>query len=159
MVARPRAEGMDGSHAETQHIRGRGGEFSIPEWKLAQRPFSLLRGPIPGKAAQQAVPLLEDMTISRQCPEIGSARLADGHIEISPARAGRSGDKTDILWREVDGCELSDGVHRAHGSIIESNNFLERALPSLAQSQADLDVMDSVASLECPPESSIRRNR
>jgi hypothetical protein len=59
----------------------------------------------------------------------------------------------------VDGCELSDGVDRAHGSIIESNNFLERALPSLAQSQADLDLMDSVASLECPPESSIRRNR
>jgi hypothetical protein len=52
--------------------------------------------------------------------------------------------------------ELPNGVNRAHRLIIKSHHFLERALASFTQSDADFNLMDSVASLEFSPESSER---
>jgi hypothetical protein len=59
----------------------------------------------------------------------------------------------------VDHCELPNGVDGPHGLIIKSNHFLERALTSLAQSDANLDLVDSVTSLEFASETSIRGHR
>jgi hypothetical protein len=58
----------------------------------------------------------------------------------------------------MDGRELPNGVNGAHRLIIKSHHFLERALTSFTQSHADFNVMDSVASLEFSPESSVRRD-
>jgi hypothetical protein len=149
---------LDGAHAESEQIcRGRG-QFGIPERELARWATRLLGGPIPGKAPQQAIPLLQNASIPRKCPQIGATRLTDGHVEVSSPRARRSRDEIHILGGEVDGRELANGVDRAYRSIVESHHFLERALTWFAESHTDLEVMDAIAPLELTAKAGIWRD-
>ena len=59
----------------------------------------------------------------------------------------------------MDGRELTNGIDRAHRPIVKSNDFLERALTTVAKSYADLELMDTVVSLELSPKTGIGRNR
>src|SRR5215210_3765116 len=117
-----------------------------------------MAGPIPRKAAQQTVPLLEDAPVPRKRTEVGTTRLAYGYVQVSAARAGSPRDQTNILGRKVYGSELSNGVNRSHRLFVKSNRFLERCLSSFSQSHTNFDAVDTVASLEFSPETSVRRN-
>src|SRR5687768_11073021 len=149
---------LDGAQTKSQQICRRRGQFGIPERELVRRASRLLSGPVPGKAPQQAVPLLQDAPIARKCPKVGATRLANGHVQVSPPRARGPRDEIHILGGEVDGRELSYGVDRAYGPIVESHHFLERALTWFAESNTDLEVMDAVAPLEHSTKTGVRRN-
>ena len=153
------AKRLDGADAESQQVRCRRGQFGVPERELALRATGLRCGPIPSKAAQQAVPLFQDAPIPRERPEVGATRLANGDVQVPPPGAGSSRDEIDILRGEVDGCELPDGVDRAHRPIIESNHFLERTLTSFTQRDADLELMATVTPLELAAQAGIGWNR
>ena len=59
----------------------------------------------------------------------------------------------------MDSRELTNSIDRAHGPIVKSHDFLERALTTVAKCYADLELMVTVVALELSPEPGIWRNR
>jgi hypothetical protein len=159
MVPGARAKCLDSANAESQEVRGRRGQLGVPKRELLRRATGVLAGPISGKTAQQTIPLFKDAPVPGKRAQIWATRLADGDVQISPARTGSSRDKIYVLRRKVNGRELPDGVDRAHRSFVESNHLLERALTSFTESDADLDLMNTVTPLEFSPQTGIWRNR
>src|SRR5688500_18962335 len=88
---------LDGAQTKSQQICRRRGQFGIPEREFAGPASRLLGSPIPGKAPEQAVPLLQAAPITRKCPKVGATRLANGHVQVSPPRARGPRDEIHIL--------------------------------------------------------------